>query len=119
VMMEGALRKQPSRDSTPRRRSTPPDPILASAFPFFHKELDPKHHPDQTRNQMPIAGNYMSQKLIVPEECRTEGVSEEETLLEAAFDLSYDIAHWLECVAQFFRVRLFRYEHDILWTVSN
>jgi hypothetical protein len=68
---------------------------------------------------MLIAGNYMGQELIVPEECRTEGVSEEDTLLEAAFDLSYDIAHWLECAAHFFHVRLIRDEHDILWTASK
>ena len=36
------------------------------------------------------------------EECRTKGVSKEDILLEAAFDLSYDIAHWLECAAHFF-----------------
>jgi hypothetical protein len=68
---------------------------------------------------MLIAGNYMGQELIVPEECRAEGVSKEDTLLEAAFDLSYDIAHWLECAAHFFHVRLIRDEHDILWTASK
>ena len=37
VMMEAALREQSSRESDPRWRSTPPDPILASVFPFFHR----------------------------------------------------------------------------------
>ena len=68
---------------------------------------------------MLIAGNYMGQELVVPVECRGEGISEEDTLLEAAFDLSYDIAHGLECVAHFFHVRLTRDEHDIMWTVSK
>jgi hypothetical protein len=61
----------------------------------------------------------MGQELVVPVECRTKGVSEEDTLLEAAFDLSYDIAHWLECAAHFFHVRLIRDEHDILWTAAQ
>jgi len=55
---------------------------------------------------MLIARNYTGQELVVPVECRTEGVSKEDTLLEAAFDLNYDIAHWLECAAHFFHVRL-------------
>jgi len=88
VMMEAALREQPSRESDPRWRSTPPDPIRASVISFFHKEPDPLHHLGKTRIQMLIAGNYMGQELIVPEECRTEGVSEKDSLLEAAFDLS-------------------------------
>ena len=61
----------------------------------------------------------MGQELVVPADCRTEGVSEEDTFLEAAFDLSYDIAHWLECAAHFFHVRMIRDEHDILWTASK
>ncbi len=55
---------------------------------------------------MPMAGNNMVQELIVPEECQTKGVSEEDTLLEAAFDLNYDIAHWYKCAARFFHARL-------------
>ena len=35
VMMEAALREQPSRESDPRWRSPPPDPIPASVFPFL------------------------------------------------------------------------------------
>ena len=119
VMMEDALREQPSREFDPRWRSTPPDPIPASVFPFFHREPDPKHHPDQTRTRMLIARNYMGQELSVPEECRTKGVLEEDTLLEVAFDLSYDIAHWLDYTSHFFHVRLSRDEHDMLWTASK
>ena len=44
----------------------------------------------------------MGQKLDVPEDCQIEGVSQEDTFVEVAFDLSYDIAHWLECAAHFF-----------------
>ena len=54
VMMEAALRQQP-RESDPRWMSTPPDPIPAYIFPFFHREPDPKQHPGQTRIQMLIA----------------------------------------------------------------
>ncbi len=54
VMMDATLRDQPSRESDPRWMSTPPDPIPASIFPFFHKEPDPKHHPVKTRIQMLI-----------------------------------------------------------------
>jgi len=71
VMMEAALRERPSRESDPRWRSTPPDPIPANVVPFFHREPNHKHHPGQTRIQMLIARNYMGQGLIVPEECRT------------------------------------------------
>ncbi len=55
----------------------------------------------------------------MPEECRTKGVSQENTFLEAAVDLSYELAHWLECVAHFFHVRIIRDEHEIWWTVSK
>jgi len=101
MTMEAALWEQPSRESDPRWRSNPPDPIPASVFPFFHREPDPKHHPGQTRIQMLIAEKYMGQDLVVPVDCRTEGVTKEDTLLEAAFDLSYDIAHRLECATHF------------------
>ena len=43
VLIKAALRERPSRDSDPRWRSTPPDPIPVSVFPFFHREPDPKH----------------------------------------------------------------------------
>jgi hypothetical protein len=55
VMMEAALREQPSRESDLRWGSNPPDPIPASVFPFFRREHDPKHHPGQTRIQILIA----------------------------------------------------------------
>ena len=55
----------------------------------------------------------------MPDECPIEGVSEEDTLFEVAFDLSYDINHWLECAAHFFYVRLIRDEHGILWTANK
>ncbi len=93
VMIEAALREQPSIESDPRWMSTPPDPIRASIFPFFHREHDPKPHPGQTRIQMLIVGNYMGKELVVPVDCRTEGISEEDILFEAAFDLSYDLSH--------------------------
>ncbi len=41
VSMQPALREQP-KETDPRWRSTPPDPIPASVFPFFHEEPDPK-----------------------------------------------------------------------------
>ena len=44
----------------------------------------------------------MGQNLVVPEDCQTKGVSEEDTFIEAVVDLGYDIAHWLECAAHFF-----------------
>ena len=39
--------------------------------------------------------------------------------MEAAFDLNYDIADWLECAAHFFHVRFLRDEHNILWSASK
>jgi hypothetical protein len=118
VRMEAALREKP-RQSDPRWLSTPPDPIPASIFPFFHKEPDSKHHPGETRIQMLMAETYMGQALVVPDDERSEGATDEEAFLEEAFNLSYDIAHWLECAAHFFHVRLIRDEHDILWTASK
>ncbi len=55
----------------------------------------------------------------MPVDCRREGVSEEDTLVEATFDLIYDMAHWLECAAHFSHVRLIRDEHEILWIASK
>jgi hypothetical protein len=46
-------------------------------------------------------------------------MTDEEAFMEAAFDLSYDIADWLECAAHFFHVRFLRDEHEILWTASQ
>ena len=38
---------------------------------------------------------------------RRDGITDEEAYVEAAFDLSYDIANWLECGAHFFQVRCY------------
>jgi hypothetical protein len=43
----------------------------------------------------------MGQALIVPGEERAEGATDEFAHLEATFDLSYDVAKWLECAAHF------------------
>jgi len=55
----------------------------------------------------------------VPEDDRQEGKTEEELYMEAAFDLSYDIAEWLECAAHFFSLRFLKDEHEILWIASK
>jgi len=47
-------------------------------------------------------------------------MTDEEAFMEAAFDLSYDIADWLiECAAHFFHVRFLRDKHDVLWIASK
>ena len=51
VAMHVALRDQPS-ESDPRWRRTPPDPIPAAVFPFFHEELDKKNHHGVSRIEM-------------------------------------------------------------------
>ena len=118
VAMEASLRKQPKESDT-RWRSTPPDPILANIFPFFHQEPDRRHHPGQSRIQMLISGTYLGMKLVVPEDDRQEGKTKEELYMEAAFDLNYDIGEWLECVAHFFSLRFLKDEHEIIWIASN
>ena len=118
VAMHAALRDQPS-ESDPRWSSTPPDPILDVVFPFFHEEPDKKNHPGVSRIHMLMSGTYMGQELTVPEDDRREGITDEEAYVEADFDLSYDIANWLQCGAHFFHVRFLRDEHDILWTASK
>ena len=54
----------------------------------------------------------MGHKLVVPGPSERptgrvykEGMTDEEAFMEAAFDLSYDIANLLECAAHFFHVR--------------
>ena len=47
----------------------------------------------------------MGQGLKVPEADPREGITDEQAYVEAAFDLSYDVAIWLECAAHFFQVR--------------
>jgi hypothetical protein len=91
VVMETALRKQPKESDT-RWMSTPPDPIPANIFLFFHQKSDRRHHPGQSRIQMLIFGTYLGMKSAVPEDDRQEGKAEEELYMEAAFDLNYDIA---------------------------
>jgi hypothetical protein len=90
TVMQKALRKQP-HESDPRWSSTPPDPIPAVVFPFFHGEPDPKHHPGVTRLQMLMSRTYMGQKLKVPEDFFSN-VADITPFEEAAFDLSYDLA---------------------------
>jgi len=46
-------------------------------------------------------------------------MTDEESFMEAAFNLSYHTIEWLECAAHFFHVRFLRNEHDILWTASK
>ena len=92
IVMQGALRERPS-ESDPRWSSTPVDPIPAAIFPFFHEEPDKKNYPGLSRIQMLMSGTYMGQALKVPEADRREGITEEEAFVEAAFDLSYDIAN--------------------------
>ena len=92
VGMQKALRDQP-RESEPRWISTPLDPIPASVFPFFHEEPDRKNYHGVSRIQMLMSGTYMGQELKVPVADRREGITDEEAYVEAAFDLSYDIAN--------------------------
>jgi hypothetical protein len=47
-------------------------------------------------------------KLVVPEDHRQEGITEEELYMEAAFDLIYDITEWLEGAAHFFSLRFLK-----------
>jgi hypothetical protein len=105
ILMHEALRDRPL-ESDPRWNCTPRDPIPAAVFPFFHEEPDKKNHPSLSRINMFMSGTYMGQDLKVPEVDRREGITDEESFVEAAFDLSYDIAKWLECAAHFFQVIL-------------
>ena len=56
----------------------------------------------------------MGQALKVPEEERAKGATYEFAHLEATFDLSYDVANWLDSAMHFFQVRFVRDEHDFL-----
>ncbi len=47
----------------------------------------------------------MGQELKVTEADRRKGITNEEAYIEAAFDLSYDVANWLACAAHFLQVR--------------
>jgi hypothetical protein len=61
----------------------------------------------------------MDLQLKVPEVDRRDGITDKEAYVEVAFDLSYDIANWLQCAFHFFHVRFLRDEHNILWTASK
>ena len=47
----------------------------------------------------------MGIKFVVLSEDISKGATDEEAYMEATFDLSYDIASWLECDVYFFHVR--------------
>jgi hypothetical protein len=61
----------------------------------------------------------MERELAVPVEDRSDEVLYDKAFVEVAFNPGYDITHWLECAAHFFYVRLFREEHDMLWTANE
>jgi hypothetical protein len=67
---------------------------------------------------MLMSGTYMGQELKLPEDffSNVAGIT---PFVEAAFDLSYDVADWLECAGHFFHVRFLRDEHQMLWTASK
>ncbi len=83
----------------------PSDPIPVVNFPFFHEEPDKKHHLGVSRIQRLMPGTFMGQDRKVPDADRREGIVDEEAYVEADFDLSYDIASWLECMSHFLQVR--------------
>jgi hypothetical protein len=60
----------------------------------------------------------MGQELKLPEDFFSN-VASITPFEEAAFDMSYDVADWLECAAHFFHVRFLRDEHQMLWTASK
>jgi hypothetical protein len=68
---------------------------------------------------MLLAGTYMVQALMMPEDDRAEGATDEFAHLEAAFVLSYAVAKWLDCVAHFCIVRFLRDEHGMLHVASK
>jgi hypothetical protein len=61
VSMRSPLREQP-KETYPRWRLTPLDPIPLSVFPFFHEEPDLKL-PGYSRIRQLIGGAYMGHKL--------------------------------------------------------
>ena len=114
--MHEALRDRPP-ESDPRWSITPPDPISAAAFPFFHEKPDQINYSGASRSQMLMSGTYMGQELKVPVVDRRDGITNEKAYVEAAFDLSYDIAKWLECAAHFFQIRCSCYRLDAVVVV--
>ena len=61
----------------------------------------------------------MGQVLTVPSANRCEEIVDKDAYVEAAFDLSYDIANWLQCASHFCHVRFLRDKYDIMWTASK
>ena len=68
---------------------------------------------------MLLAGTCMGQALKVSEEERAEGATDAFAHLEATFDLSYDVARWLDSATRYFHVRFVRDKHEIVWTVGK
>ncbi len=68
---------------------------------------------------MLLAGTYMDQDLKVPAEECAEGATDEFAHLEATFDLSYDVANWMDSTSHFFLARFMRDEHEVLWTAGK
>jgi len=118
VVMKEALRDRP-KDTDPRWIIVYPTPFPPTIFPFFHEEYDPKNFPRQSRVHMLLAGTYMGKALTSPENERAEGATDEFAHLEANFDMSYDVAKWLECATHFFDVRFLRDEHGMLSVASK
>ncbi len=71
IVIHAALRDRPP-ESDPRWRSTPPNPIPAAVFSFFHEEPDRKNYLGVSRIQMLMSGTYMGQELRVPVADRRE-----------------------------------------------
>ncbi len=76
VFMEAAFWEPDSPETDSRWSSTMPDPIPAKVFPFFHEELDLKHHPSETQIQMLMRGTYTGQQPKVPDEDRRDGITD-------------------------------------------
>ena len=53
---------------------------------------------------MLMACAYMGQVLKIPDGDRRDGMTDEEAYVEVAFDMSYDIANWLQCADHFFLI---------------
>ena len=68
---------------------------------------------------MLLSGTYMGPSLKVPKEERVERATNELSHLEATFDLSYDVANWLNSATHLFQVQFVRDEHEILWTAGK
>jgi len=98
VLMEAAFRVRPKETDPSDLRS----PFTKYVFPSFREEHDPINHLGLSRVQILLAGINMGQALTVLEDQRPVGATDEFVHLKAIFDLSYDVAHWLDSVAHFF-----------------